>query len=326
VEKGQKCLFSCINNTAPNLRAVMYSPRIYTYKITFEEVPYYYYGMHEENVYDEEYWGSPKTNKWCWELYTPKKQILELFDTRKNAYKVEKRLIKPFYRKDQYCLNAGCSDFYLSKQERIKAGKKSAKTHRKNKTGAFDPEKKLQSIGGKIAGKMNVESGHLQEISGLKYICLETGFISSARGLSVYQRKRNINLSKRRLLTEEEYREKTKRLFTVVSSTGEVFTDDDIDKFCKEHNLAKSLFVDLLDGKKISHMGFHLSGTELKFYVDFTVKTPDGKIVRANNISKFCRDYSTENCFLSVGPFHKLIKGKVESYKGYTLYTPNKDT
>ena len=56
------------------------SPRIYLYKITFEEVPYYYYGVHREKKYNEKYWGSPKTNKWCWKLYTPKKQILQLFD------------------------------------------------------------------------------------------------------------------------------------------------------------------------------------------------------------------------------------------------------
>ena len=68
-------------------------PRIYVYKITFEEVPYYYYGMHQEKVFDEEYWGSPKTNKWAWELYTPKKQILQLFSTRHEAYEIEKKLI-----------------------------------------------------------------------------------------------------------------------------------------------------------------------------------------------------------------------------------------
>ena len=55
-------------------------PRIYIYKITFEEVPYYYYGVHKEKYFNEQYWGSPVTNKWCWELYTPKKQILQLFD------------------------------------------------------------------------------------------------------------------------------------------------------------------------------------------------------------------------------------------------------
>ena len=28
-------------------------PRIYTYKITFEEVPYYYYGSKKEKVFNE---------------------------------------------------------------------------------------------------------------------------------------------------------------------------------------------------------------------------------------------------------------------------------
>lgn len=348
------------------------SPRIYTYKITFEEVPYYYYGMHEEKVYGEEYWGSPVTNKWCWNLYTPKKQILEIFDTRKKAHEIEKRLIKPVLN-DRWCINAnvggvlsmeqykkigkmtyerklGIHAFNEEKRKKIsqKAGKlnyerklgvhgrtkeqmtqdgrKSVETHRKNKTGAFDPERRIHKKGGKIGGRLNAESGHLQKISELKYICLETGFISSARGLSSYQRKRNINLSKRRLLSENEYREKTRRLFNVVSAEGKVFVSDDIDKFCKEHNLSKSHFVNLIDGKILSHRGFHLPGTELKFYVEFAIKTPDGKIVRGNNISKFCRDYSTENCNLSVGEMHKLIKGKRKIYKGYALYSPDKDS
>lgn len=88
------------------------SPRIYLYKITFEEVPYYYYGVKKEKYFNEEYWGTPKTNKWCWELYAPKKQILQLFDfTDKGwleALEVEKRLIKPFYNIDKWCLNESC--------------------------------------------------------------------------------------------------------------------------------------------------------------------------------------------------------------------------
>ena len=85
------------------------SPRIYTYKITFEEVPYYYYGVKKEKKYNEEYWGSPVTNKWCWELYTSKKQILQLFDFTDEgwieAQEVEKKLIRPFYNTDKWCLN-----------------------------------------------------------------------------------------------------------------------------------------------------------------------------------------------------------------------------
>jgi hypothetical protein len=62
------------------------SPRVYTYKITFIDTPYYYYGVHKEKRYNEEYWGSPVTNKWCWELYTPEKQILEIFDYTDDGY------------------------------------------------------------------------------------------------------------------------------------------------------------------------------------------------------------------------------------------------
>jgi hypothetical protein len=93
-------------------------PRIYTYKIAFEEVPYYYYGSKKEKYFNEEYWGSPVTNKWCWELYTPKKQILELFDFTDDGYeecrKIEDRLIKPVLN-DLWCLNESCGGNYSLK-------------------------------------------------------------------------------------------------------------------------------------------------------------------------------------------------------------------
>ena len=92
------------------------SPRIYLYKITFEEVPYYYYGVHKEKKFDEYYMGSPKTNKWCWEFYTPKKQILQFFDFTDEgwieAQKVETRLIRPFYNTDKWCLNENCGGYF----------------------------------------------------------------------------------------------------------------------------------------------------------------------------------------------------------------------
>jgi hypothetical protein len=104
-----------------------YSPRIYLYKITFEEVPYYYYGVHKEKRFDEEYWGSPETHKWCWELYTPKKQILEVFSFTDESWieanKVEQRLIKPVYNTDNWCLNESCAGTISIKQARI-AGRK----------------------------------------------------------------------------------------------------------------------------------------------------------------------------------------------------------
>jgi len=101
------------------------SPRIYTYKITFLEVPYYYYGVHKEKKFDEYYMGSPYTHKWCWDFYTPKKQILEFFDFTDEgwieAQEVEKRLIKPFYNTDKWCLNENCGGRF-SIEHQIKVG------------------------------------------------------------------------------------------------------------------------------------------------------------------------------------------------------------
>jgi general stress protein YciG len=127
------------------------SPRIYLYKITFEEVPYYYYGVHREKVFDEEYWGSPVTNKWCWELYTPKKQILELFEFSDSGWLeanlVEDRLIKPFYNTDKWCLNEGYGG-RVSYECSVKGGI----TCKENKVGIFALTKEQRSEIGKMSG------------------------------------------------------------------------------------------------------------------------------------------------------------------------------
>jgi hypothetical protein len=162
----------------------MYSPRIYTYKITFLEVPYYYYGVHKEKVFNEEYWGSPVTNKWCWELYTPKKQILEIFDYTdegwKESQKVEKRIISRFYNTDKWCLNESvggfssiviCSKnglkskenklgiFSLTREELVEIGKKRGKENFENKIGFFAITKEERIEIGKKSGKKNYQQG-----------------------------------------------------------------------------------------------------------------------------------------------------------------------
>jgi hypothetical protein len=130
--------------------------RIYTYKITFEEVPYYYYGSKKERVFDEEYWGSPVTNKWCWELYTPKKQILEVFDYTDEGYSecisVENRLIKPVLN-DLWCLNESFSNFY-SLKVLSDAGKKGGNSNKENKTGFCGRTKEKMKEDGRLNGKI----------------------------------------------------------------------------------------------------------------------------------------------------------------------------
>jgi hypothetical protein len=133
-----------------------YSPRIYIYKITFEEVPYYYYGVHKENKFNENYWGRPVTHKWCWKHYTPKKQILELFEYSGEgwieAQEVEKRLIKPFYNNDKWCLNENVGGIISFKQSK-KGGQKSYKL----KLGVHGRSKEQMTEDGKVNGKKIVD-------------------------------------------------------------------------------------------------------------------------------------------------------------------------
>ena len=139
-----------------------HSPRIYIYKITFEEVLYYYYGVHKEKKFGEYYMGSPVTHKWCWNFYTPKKQILEFFEFSDEgwleAQEVEKRLIKPFYNNDEWCLNENCMGMYSLKQA-SKAGKIGGNKNKELGLGICGLTFEERSKNGKISGKMGGKIG-----------------------------------------------------------------------------------------------------------------------------------------------------------------------
>jgi hypothetical protein len=86
----------------------MKEPRIYLYKVTFEEIPDFYWGVHKERKAGESYLGSPVTHAWKWKFYTPKINICQTFDYTDEgwgqALEVEKKVIKAFID-DSHCLN-----------------------------------------------------------------------------------------------------------------------------------------------------------------------------------------------------------------------------
>jgi general stress protein YciG len=125
------------------------SPRIYIYKITFEEVLYYYYGAHKEKKFNEYYMGSPETHKWMWNFYTPKKQILQFFDFTDEGWletlEVEERLIRPVYNTDKWCLNEACGGKFSLEVSR-KNGQKTGQKMYQEKRGwfALTPEERSE--------------------------------------------------------------------------------------------------------------------------------------------------------------------------------------
>ena len=148
-------------------------PRIYTYKITFEEIPNWYWGVHKEKKYNDGYMGSPVAHKWMWEFYTPKIQILEVFSFTDEGWleacEVERRLILPDLN-NPLCLNEKCGP-KASRASCVKGGEVGGKTqgrinvengHMTRIRELQDPER-IRELG-RIQGRKNVLSGHLESI------------------------------------------------------------------------------------------------------------------------------------------------------------------
>jgi hypothetical protein len=177
------------------------SPRIYIYKITFEEVLYYYYGVHKEKKFGEYYMGSPVTHKWVWDFYTPKKQILEFFDFTDEGYdkalEIESRLIKPVFNTDKWCLNENCGGI-MSLPQRSKAGKIGGQKsyelgvgiHGRTKEQMIEDGKKVKELGIGIFGMSKEEKSEAGKRGSATNKENKTGIFGATKEqLSEYGRK-----------------------------------------------------------------------------------------------------------------------------------------
>ena len=206
------------------------SPRIYVYKITFLEVPHYYYGAHLEKVFNEYYMGSPETHKNFWKLYTPQKELIKEFPYTDEgwleALDFEDSLIEPVYNIDPLCLNEHCGgkvsldvcrktgrrNYELglgihaqTKKERIENGKRGYENGLAN----FSKEERIEN--GKKSGQRCYELGvgihaltkeerieNGKKTSSQVWECTVTGYRSTPAGLSSYQKARGIDTKNRR--------------------------------------------------------------------------------------------------------------------------------
>ncbi len=150
------------------------NPRIYTYRVTFEETSEWYWGVHKEKKYGEKYLGSPVTHKWKWDWYTPHIQILELFEYSEQGWEdakdIENRLITPDLN-NPLCLNeANGGRFSLKTLKRAgKIGGKRAASLGYLDHASPNSIKTLQSLSdaGKAGGAKTRDSGLLREASRL---------------------------------------------------------------------------------------------------------------------------------------------------------------
>jgi hypothetical protein len=146
--------------------------RYYTYKVTFKDLPgYFYYGVHKDN--GKPYFGSPKTWKHLWSLFEPEVQVLQRYSTVKEAKAAEDSVIKATWA-DKYSLNEHYGGNFSGGVCR-KNGKKTgpangSKTGPANAAANFTPE--VRSKNGRTTGPANAAANFTPEVrskNGSKY-------------------------------------------------------------------------------------------------------------------------------------------------------------
>lgn len=144
-------------------------PRIYVYKVTFEEIPDWYWGIHKESKYGEFYLGSPTTNKWKWNFYTPELTLLQVFDYSEKGWKeaklLENRLILPDLN-NPLCLNESAGGI-MSLESCREGGRKGAVTANTLKHQVKDEKGRSISVMGMNKKIHSVLNGEGKSIHGV---------------------------------------------------------------------------------------------------------------------------------------------------------------
>jgi hypothetical protein len=124
--------------------------KYYTYKITFKDLPgYFYYGKRKDN--GKLYLGSPKTWKHLWVQFEPEVQVLQWYSTEKEVKAAEESVIKATWR-DKYSLNENVGGL-ISEEVCKKNGGKTGSENIKAAHAALTPE--ILSENGKKNGPAN---------------------------------------------------------------------------------------------------------------------------------------------------------------------------
>jgi hypothetical protein len=229
----------------------MNSPRIYVYKITFDEIPHYYYGIHKEKTFDEYYMGTPVTHKLFWQVCTPNKEIIRTFDYTDTgwieAQKFEQNLIKPVFNNDPLCLNENCgglASFKMIKENGSKGGKIGGRIIHELNLGIHGLTEEQMVKNARKGGK----AGSLVSNS-IKWKCIVTGYVSTSGGLSVYQKSRGIDTSNRIKVDGSRIWEITFDYGKVIVVTGS------LSKWATENGYRYYNLINVRTGKSLNHKG-----------------------------------------------------------------------
>lgn len=284
----------------------MNKPRIYTYKITFKEVPHYYYGVHKEKKYDDEYLGSPITHKHYWEHYTPQKEILKEFPCTDEGWieanEEERSLIKPVYNTDPYCLNENCGGI-ISLEVSREVGKRNAQYYIEN----YSKHYTFRNPNGEIiSGRNYTEFARKYNLAPSNVGFVLNGKRKSVSGWTLVN-------------TESNYiSPTTPKIIELKSPTGEIIRKVGLRKFCRKYNLNERAITNVIFGKKNNHKGWTLPHTNVLLSnkgnpIKFELKSPDGKIFKGDCVVTFAKEHGLNYSHLKL-----VLRGELNHHKGWT--------
>ena len=131
--------------------------RYYTYKVTFKDLPgYFYFGKHKDD--GKPYTGTPKTWKHLWDQFEPEVQVLCWYETWEEASRAEDSIIRETWD-SHYSLNESVGP-KVSLDRLREGGRRAVETLKKEKLGIFDPgNKEILRENGRNNSRRKMELG-----------------------------------------------------------------------------------------------------------------------------------------------------------------------
>jgi hypothetical protein len=184
----------------------------YTYKVTFKDLPcYFYYGRHKDN--GKEYLGSPTTWAHLWQQFEPEIQILQWYETEEEVRLAEDSILRATWR-GKYSLNENVGG-HIS-EEGCKRGGKATGVANGRANLAKIPKEAMAAGGRAAMAKMPKEtrvangramnchentkkqqSANGRAAASQRWQCLITGFVANSGNLSQYQKAKGIDTTLR---------------------------------------------------------------------------------------------------------------------------------
>lgn len=299
-------------------------PRIYVYKITFVDQPYWYWGWHKEKKFDEYYMGSPVTNKRYWDMHEPVKEIVEVFEYSDEGALLAQVLEQSLIISDlnhPLCLNENCGGIVSLKALREgskkrwknpELRKKASETMTKNMTRLWKKYEHYQKISRAITEKWKDLEYRNKVSEAMRSLWEDLEYKERTlknrpprvRGTSNIPEKASILMQER--WKDEECR--AKLCHSLSLSAKKVWKDEEYRE--KMSNIRREKWKDEEYREKV------LKGRRIPVRV---LDTVTGEIKQFKSMREFREHYK-----IGKGNLSKLMSGQLEVYKGLKILPADK--